>query len=371
MDDVRQYMKDKQNHNLPTLAFRPPIFKPLVMVPIRVRLVRSMDEDGNKLAPFYEFGQHWNNHTKKYQICSSKWLPNEQGRLERVDPDKHRCAGCFMKYQWTPAMQRRIPKKTVGFSIKHAVTIFVMADFHLDPFDNKGQPLGLNKKGDPIYRRDLCAHPKKVLEGIPLPECKGCNRNLPKEWGRRMAWYIPKKGITSLVNGTVKQFTTCANCYTKKSIKTLGFMCPNCGYAYNTEGVEPSKIRDTEIKCQKCGDIAYPQEVMECSNCSSPRRPSLFDGDMWVMKSSDDMKAEILVHKFKVCAPHSKISEDDLKGFDFSKKLAPEPMDVQLQIHGIPSPWDSLEVAPTTNYSQPVGGPPGNAADAAGDDDMY
>lgn len=334
---ISNWFKRKQEASLPKQPLRIAQFKPQYPQPIRVRLIPGdyKDLDGDQ-ASFYRYFQHYNRTVRKYQICSSLWQRQGNDYL-RSSSRKHLCAGCYLRDDWTPEDQSRIPKREVSTSLRYGITVFVMTDFHLDPTDNQGRVLKAKDDGTPRFFHRMCKG----------SGCEYCQRNLPTKWGRQMLWSLSQKHLKKLFSVIENNSTTCANCGSvydedkyKGGLKTLGLLCPSCGTDHKIQDLAKiDDLREELIKCRKCGVADVPNEIMTCEKCDKPRRPDIFDADFWVVRDGEEVMSDISVTKIKIRKPHKEIPAEGLAPLDLPELLKPEPLALQCKLHGIPSPW--------------------------------
>lgn len=341
------WFKKRAAEKVPKIAFRPSKFTPLYPKIVRLRLIPGdyPDFQGDRAA-FYQFMSHFNVTRKKGQICSSIWQAHPDGSLERVKNNKSRCVGCFLEFDWTAAIAHRIPGAKMGrISPRFAITAYVMADYHLDPLDFEGQPLGTNDEGEQRFHRKICEGPG-ADDGKGCPHCK---RNLPVEWGRKSMWDLAESRLQVLFDYIERREDTCANCGSIKDVDTkeggltvAGLCCPNpdCGELVKiADRSKINELRHATLKCDNCGLLAAPTELLKCANCRSPRRPTVFDADFWVVRKDKSRMSDVVVDSIKIGPPHKNIPKEGLEPLDFEKSMAPEPVAVQCAIHNVPNPW--------------------------------
>lgn len=366
MHDLRQMMEDTGDTG--GSRYVPVSFRPIHAVATRTRFIRG--EYGPEKSQMVVLTKHYNRQTNKYQTCSSLWhrdpVTGKRVRVRVTEADEgHRCVGCFLQYDNHPSTG--IPARPVTTSHYYTFSIYVMANFHLDPNNKDGKPLGVNEEGQPKYRRLMCTQNPQV--------CEGCMKGLPIEYGRRMRWEIAKKYLLVLLDYVKAAALDCANCGAAHSgeegDRTSGLaastlICSHCGRPIPSS--DPKKVVEiiedkTAVKCEACGAVMVPQEHLVCANCSTPKRPTLYDMDFWVKKASERKTSDVVVMKYKVGRPHEKVPQDQLRPLDLYETLLPEDLESQLQIHDVPSPWvaqANRQYTPAQPYAaqaQPYGQP--------------
>jgi hypothetical protein len=325
MSDLRDLIT-----NLPKLprTIRGPRFRPVSTKAVRIRLIEGEYTHSNgTMHPVYELFQHYNVTTNKYQVCSSSWIadPADLTRLER-DPNS-KCVGCHLMDNGA---------KHISLRRVFPVTLMVCDTFHLDPDDWKGKPLGFADDGTQKYRKVMC-----VGDG-----CDGCKKGLKEDWGRRMYWELPQSYLQTLVSYQDEAADVCANCGSEENddgeggLSLAALCCPECGAHIPFDSELQAKLisRTHNVKCESCNKIVSPEEILHCGGCKDPRRPKIFDMDLWI-RTTPSKPPSLMVTKFKVKAPDNKIPEVALKSFDLREILRPEPITAQCQLHKVANPW--------------------------------
>jgi hypothetical protein len=305
-----------------------PRFKPISTKSVRVRLIPGEYTHNNgTVHPVHEIFQHFNATVRKFQLCSAKWLTDasDPSRLER-DPNS-RCVGCHLIDTGS---------KNVRMDRKFPVTVFICDDFHLDPngWDNK--PLGFADDGAQKFRKTLCTG-----EG-----CEGCQKGLDKDWGRRMYWEVPRTYLQAMIAYQDEAADICANCGSEPGVDgeeggltLISLCCPGCGgqIKFDDDSQAKALIRG-DVKCPSCEKIVAPDEILHCAGCNDPRRPKIFDMDLWI-RTTPTSPPTLLITKAKVMEPSSKIPQHLLKPYDLPDMLRPPPIEVQCKIHKVANPW--------------------------------
>jgi len=312
---------------LPKSGIKGPRFKPVSTKSVKVRFIPGEYRHSNgSTHQVYEIFQHFNSVTRKFQICSSRWVADkvDPTRLER-DPDS-KCIGCHLSDSGA---------KHISLTRKFPTTLYVCDDFHLDPLDYNGNRLGMNDEGKQKYYKTMCTG-----EG-----CKGCERGLEIAWGRRMYWEIPQTYLQTLISFQDEAADICANCGSepddegKGGLSLVSLCCPTCGAQMKFNSDFQAKLigGSTDYQCDNCEETISPEEILSCADCKNPKRPKIFDMDFWIRVSSNKPPS-LTVTKYKVKPPDKRM-EELLRPFDLPEILRPPSITEQCKLHQVPNPW--------------------------------
>lgn len=258
---------------------------------------------------------HYSPKTKKTIICSSEWKDMD-GYYVR----KGSCVGC-MAYDGKAAGDPKWKHYAVTRSFKFPVTVVVMENFHLDPLDWDGNPLGVDDNGKPKRRKVMCVGPEN--------DCPGCSRNLPTTWGRVMVWEMPETHIKKLIK-YIDQYKDVCKCGAE-GLRLETVLCPNCATEF------PFRPQpDTEITCPACRENVTPDFVYECPNCNDPAPPTIFDADFQVARFDDNGFAGLDIVRVRVGPMKKEVQEMNPKPLDFDMMYRPAEPAIQAELLGIP-----------------------------------
>lgn len=315
-----------------TAHFSPPTTKA-----IRVRLIAGdylYKGDTVEVLPFKE---HYNNAERKYQICSSTWVPDLANVNEYVRDGQSKCVGCHLMYD----QQARY----VSLSAKYAVTVAVCDDFHLNPFDRQGHPLGMDKDGRQKAYKDLCTG----------PGCEGCKKGLEVVWGRRMVWKVPQTYMAMLmdyVDETHRHSCACGSIRDDDTgeggLSVVATICPECGKNL------PAGFA-VQVVCGHCQQTVTPSRILTCAQCGHARPATIFDMDVWVKRTSRQPYT-LIISKSKIGPPHPKLSAPEHKNstrpFNLAESMAPPNLLEQCRLHNVVNPWQDQTGQPADGQTE-------------------
>ena len=314
------------------------LWKPSANVPTRIRLVAGehTHPDGT-VEPIGFYVSHYSPTTRQFTNCSSKWVPSE---TDEYGWDRHgKCLACYAKETG------QLPQ--LSTSRKYPVTVAICANFHLDPVGYDGKPLPFGTDGKQIRRKVMCTQ----------KGCEGCAKGLDVEWGRKLIWEMPETHLGQLMATQETLSKCCASCGAepnedtgKGGLTPLSVMCAECGGPLPLESAEYGDA-NVEITCAACGQSSVPAVLWQCSECDTPKKPTLFDIDFTVQRSADGMNLQIL--KAKVKAPDPRLVQNsdyfltplELDAYYKGDSLATQAAKLQIE-----NPWDSGP-APFKDYS--------------------
>lgn len=142
----------------------------------------------------------------------------------------------------------------------------------------------------------------------------------------------------------------CKSCGSKDSIRCVMKICGNkaCGqFIYDPNNCsltdeQRDQIDNYPYECPHCGQKAFVDEVIECSNCQQPERASIFDVDLQVQRMGTKGQQTFLqILNWSEPRPIQVADPEVLKTIqplDLPKRFAPTPPDVQCKIFGLTMP---------------------------------
>jgi ribosomal protein S27AE len=255
---------------------------------------------------------------------------NAQGKLDRKPGSQ--CIGCHLSLDEG--------KRYVSTSAKFLATVLVLETYHLSPNDYNGNPLGVDDEGKQKYSKVLCEGDK----------CEYCKKGYKKTWGRKVRWEIPMTYLQTLREFVRTKRKHCANCGSRPDpdtgeggLATIGLTCPNCEYQLEVQDpTVAEEIARSKARCPQCGSMVKYTELLLCSNCDEPRRPSIFDMDLWLMRTGQKPQYKLIISDYKI-GPISKKALDEIHEAEKPLPLAdiaePMPLTAQCTLHEVPNPF--------------------------------
>jgi hypothetical protein len=294
-----------------------------------------LDEQDGSLQegdlPFYILRQHHNGRASC--ICSG-------GVYWRSKEKRLPCPSCDI--YWEDYSIRSL-KKANGDNSAGPKRISVCDYFAFNWWDyglHYYSPRYNNKTGQPVINRRTNQPYMEWVRGEPNdPRYNGCQF----KWGHLWPWYMSGTDKEELDAYTKEVSGGCANCGGRGSITTLSRHCNKCGAVFydanTTLTAEQRAVIDyTKCKCPSCGNVDFTVEKMQCSGCTSPKRASLFDVDLEIIRSQGQKNNQRLrIRNYSEPRP-IQVAPDvlaQIQPFDLAKKFAPTPPEEQLRIMGI------------------------------------
>ncbi len=351
-------------------------YRPSELAPDTVRLVPGnykveiVEEDGRGgyqvvaiEMPNFKVREHFYARNKKTAICSGGPLAEIKGRR---DP----CIGCD---QFWAGMRKDQNGKSMrgpmGMSDSYVFNVLHYANYHeVEQRDGQGAIRANPNTGAAYTEWVVC----NATYGAPCPACQAGKKT---EFGRMLHWSLGYGHYKTLLSAEEQIGRSCASCAGVNTIDWEAWLCsnPECQDSViekATTSLSPEEIKKTvydQVKCPKCGHFGFLMEYIECRGCDAPRRASLFDVDMNVMRikqgRGESQTTVLQVSQWSAPRPIDQNVKDKVKPFPLDKLFAPTPIDKQAEMFGLPMP--------SGDKPADVQAPPGDAARPYGGGDMY
>jgi hypothetical protein len=190
------------------------------------------------------------------------------------------CIGCDIFWEGSKG------NRAISMSNKYAFNVIDMGVFHkVHQVDQKTGGFRINQKTNEPYTEWV------KCKGVG---CDVCQVALETKQGHIQPWPMSKTHFDSL-QGTVQHISKgCTTCGGREVIETVMWQCgnPQCGellFDISNTTATMDQILDVvnrPYSCRRCGVTAYPEEVIQCANCTpagnQPRRATLYDVDLQV-----------------------------------------------------------------------------------------
>lgn len=200
----------------------------------------------------------------------------------------------------------------------------------------------------------------------------------PFKWGHLMPWSVSSGYKDTLDTYTKIVANGCASCGGRDTIVTITRNCgnPQCKaviYDSNTTlSPEQRAIIDySRFQCPACGQRNFTTEQIQCKTCQNPKRASIFDVDLQVMRSSSQ-KGTAALHIVNYSEPRPLQVPPEvaaqIQPLDLLKKFAPTAPDDQNRIMGLGALQQNMAqpgYLGVQAYGQPMSGMPPQAPVAA------
>lgn len=379
------------------------VYKPSMLGADVIRLLRGdyvnyyvpMDEEGNVLhfeadgspqvfqstEQFIRFTEHRSSRTKKTCICSGG--PRRQFK-DYADP----CLGCFDYHAgWKKLRDEykgddgkgKVPagkRPSMGRSDQWAMSALHYANYHNQPQrDDKGNIKKNPNTGDPYMEWKPC----QATYNYPCQSCKdGCETRL----GHVGHWPMGLGHWNVMLSLDARVGDSCANCGGEPIEQMPGqriacvqsgghWLCPNCDESVidlastSLKPEEIVKMTTSIITCPNCNQSGFLVEYLECRNrCGQPRRATLFDVDIWVMRvkqGEGDSETTVLQPTgFSAPRPIDPNFQSIAKPLDLPKIYEPTSLDSQARDFQLPLPAEWV-----AGTAQPAAQAPVTASEAA------
>jgi hypothetical protein len=315
------------------------VFKPSEHVADTIRLIPgeyNIERAGDggstyiEVLPWFECKEHYHGGKERGALCSA-------GAHFMDRKLRQPCHGCDLFWEGKdPGGKRK-----VSMSDKFAYAVLDMGLFHKVPqIDDNGQ-YKINPKTNEPYTMWL----KCKRQG-----CTACQTAKESQVGFIQPWLLNKVHFNTL-NGYAEGIgSCCVTCGGRGTISTVMWQCsnPNCGelvfdMSNTTATIEQIKAVVNDLyRCTSCGEIGYPEEVLQCVNCTpqggTPIRATVFDVDMQVrlQKTGDGDQTALVIQATSDPKPIDPQFEALLKFKpDLAKRFAPSTLQYQAEIWGI------------------------------------
>ncbi|KPJ84920.1 MAG: hypothetical protein AMS18_16425, partial [Gemmatimonas sp. SG8_17] len=277
-------------------------FKPHETVPANVRLIpvpcvaHRVDDAGNiyeENIPWKEFREHYHGTFRRSAICSGGPLFFDRNR-------RTACYGCDIFWSSPSGKGKRRP---ISMSDKYAFAALVMDPFHKVPqVDDRGQFQLNPQTQQPFTKWERCL-------GQGCPHCRSALENVQ---GRIQPWIMSKGHFTNL--NAYSDRLGCLTCGGRATpdnrpvITTALWQCgnPACRQLIFDMGSTTATLEQIQgvvnkpYTCPVCQTTAYPEEVIQCANCTPagqvPQRATIFDVDLQVIapKTGDNEQTMLM-----------------------------------------------------------------------------
>lgn len=316
-------------------------FRPSLTAADSVRLipgeykVTRVDENNaayEEMIDWYEYREHFHGGLMKGGICSGG--PYFFDRKLRED-----CHGC--EIFWNTPKAAKGQRKIISMTDKFAFRVIDFGTFHNVPqTDDKGQYKLNPETQQPYMNWAKCT-------GLG---CTGCQVAQENKVGHIQPWPMSKTHFQSLNGYSDSIGACCTTCCGRGVISACMWQCGNhdCGdliFDMSQTTATQDQIDDivnAPYTCATCQVTGYPEEVIECSNCTpqgaEPNRASIFDVDMQIkaQKTGDGDTTALLVLATSDPKPLDTQFEEMLQyAPDLAKRFAPTPLEEQARIWNI------------------------------------
>jgi hypothetical protein len=304
------------------------------LVPIEC-VTRRVDSAGNlyeEKTPWKEIIEHYHGHYRLGGICSGGPFFFDRNKREP-------CHGCDL--YWNAPKGRK--NKPISMSNKFGFGVLVMEPFHKVPqIDRNTGQFSINPNTQQPYTNwDRC-----LGQG-----CPSCQQALETVQGRMQPWIMSKTHFNNL--NAYSDRLGCLTCGARSTpdnrpvISTAFWQCgnPACRqliFDMNNTTATLEQIRNVvnyPYTCPFCGMVAYPEEVIQCANCTPagavPVRASIFDVDLQVIapKTGDNDATTLTVLASSDPRPLAEMYAPLMQYTpDLEKILAPTPLEKQAEM---------------------------------------
>jgi len=311
----------------------------------------EVDQSGDllkKKEPYFPYTEHFSKRHNAGAICSA-------GPFGRFKNKANPCVGCSEFFAGMTTDEKG--KKQKGYMSKRdliALTILDYAPYHKTPQVNNDGSVRANDSGQPYYNWTKC-------EGRG---CEGCGQQLEVKQGHRLHWSMGTAHWNTLMDANELIGASCVGCGSKDCITCLAWLCSGCGEAlidmsttsYKDE--EINKMTRKPMRCASCKKEDFPQEFIECSNCTpagrTPTRATVFDVDIKVKRVEDPNggnQTTLSISSWSEPRPVDKQYVEMAKPMKLDEIFAPTPLADQEEKFQIRKP--------VTGGSRPYGQPQG------------
>lgn len=304
------------------------------------------------------FRDHFHGGKKRGAICS--------GGAHYMDrTNREPCNGCDFFWSEQDAVNEA---KARGITHKRAMSmsdqfVFSLFDysyhFDLPQTDRNGQ-FRINKRTNQPYTEWARA------DNPQDPQYAGYTWKEGHTW----AWQMGKQYREVLLSWQEAVSVHCAGCGNMDCVSSVGHYCanPQC----RQMAIDPNTAMSDEQRkemtsglhqCAHCQQNTYLEEFVQCGYCTTGRRATIFDVDIYAYKMrTQDGKTQLIITK--TSAPTPIITTDpaaaaDIKPLDLMKKFGPSDIDEQFEQWGDP-PSAALpqQAQQAPQMPQPVTGAP-------------
>lgn len=310
---------------------RPDIIR---IIPLECKTQRAEDDQlVEEVTPWVEYVEHYHGGLSRSTICSGGPFRNNK---KLRDP----CYGCDI--YWDDYQTRKdsgslkTNKGKISYAPKYAFAVIDMGTFHKVAQTDAHGNVKMSPKGEPYTEWEKC-----VGQG-----CQGCRTAIETKKGHAQPWAMAKAHFNQL-NGTAEYIGgCCVTCGGREVVSTVMWQCsnPQCGdliVDMSTSTLTLDQIQELVYKpytCRECQTTNYPEEVIQCVNCTptgrEPRRASIFDVNMQVklQKTGNNDTTTLQVLSFSdPCGVEAEFEHLLTALPDLEKRFAPTPLNIQAE----------------------------------------
>lgn len=318
-------------------AFKPSQIRPDIIrvVPLQVMTQRAEDDVlVEEVTPWVEYIEHYHGGLSRSAICSGGPFRNNKKLREP-------CYGCDIYWSDYTTRKAEGTLKTkhgkISFSPKFAFAVIDMGTFHKVPQTDEQGHVKNNQSGEAYTNWEKC-----VGQG-----CQGCKVAIETKRGHAQPWPMAKAHFNQL-NGTAEYIGgCCTTCGGRDVISTVMWQCGNqqCGELIidiASSSMTLEQIQELVYKpytCRECQTTNYPEEVIQCTNCTQtgrdPIRATIFDVNLQVklQKTGDNDSTALQVLSFSDPMPIADEFHHLLEAMPpLEKRFAPTPLKQQADL---------------------------------------
>lgn len=317
------------------------------LIPGDYEITRA-DEKNNlytEKVSHFEYVEHYSGRVKRGGICSG-------GPLFFRKDLRDTCYGCDQRDGEGRMGKNQRP--VMSRSEKFVITVIDMGLFHQVP--------QIDRQTNQIRFKPDSTEPYTEWAKCTSRGCKNCQMTIQNKYGYIQPWSMPKAHFNTLNSYGPGISSCCVTCGSRGTIRSLAWRCSNAQCQTMIFDMTTTTATDEQISevvnapfhCRTCKQVAYPEEVFQCQNCTpygrQPIRATIFDVDMLVrtLRTGDGDATVLQITGMSNPQPlHSHFAELLQYKPDLSKKFSPTPLDVQERL------WDVRPKA------QPATPPPG------------
>lgn len=329
------------------------------LIPGEFEITRA-DEHDNLLTektPWYEFVEHYSGRHKRGGICSGG--PFFYNRSKRTT-----CYGCDKRESERAGKGQR---KSMSRSDKFVFMIIDMGLFHqVQQVDRETGRVRTNKNNEPYLEWVKCSQ----------RGCQNCHVALQNRYGYIQPWVMNKTHFNSLNAYAPGIGSCCVTCGGRQTIQSVAWVCGNQKCRTVIFDMKTTTATDEQISqvvnvpygCRTCQQTFYPEEVINCTNCTyyqrQPMRATIFDVDLQV-KAPKTGEGDLTVLQVVGMSDPKPLDPQfqDLLQYkpDLKKRFAPSSLEEQSSLWPDSTPTQQMGAPQQGGMAQPGGylPPPG------------
>lgn len=299
------------------------------LIPGSYKIARAVDLGNGKYGaqtetlPYYEANMHewWfdsdRGKTKRDIICSA-------GPLWDLKEHAQPCVGC--KIFWNAPIGSDGKRKS-RVNVKEITVFSVLVYGTFVKVEQVDRSTGLVKINDKTGK-PYCYWTKKNQQHP---------RGLEEKEGHVMHWAVGQGQF-----GNIKFYDSligksCFNCKAKDSIVRYMLVCRHCGTAIvdcastNIPPQDQDKMLEQQNECTHCRKTDYLEEICDCHACGNPRRATIWDVDISLMKTpgSQGNPSQLVISSWS--QPRPVDPSYNAAPLSLQNMYAPEPIELQAQ----------------------------------------